>query len=356
MAAVRASALRSRLAHPPPAATEPPLNGDAASDGREPEGQAETLPTPPRAALVPLFPLDLVLFPGVALPLHIFEPRYRLMVKRCMESRTPFGVINISAGQLATIGTIADIREATRYVDGRWDLVTLGTTRFRVIRLDRDAPYLRAEIALLDEPEGGPSSELLSAAERVSAGFVGYLDLLRGADEHDHGDEDADDESGDGEEDEELLSDEVTVEAIDEALAEEEGLRLSQEVVSEIERLMLASSAASASLRDADVEQVEVVQMDDDESIEDEEIDEDGELLATAITRLSGTDDPVGLSHIVGGVVQLPNVQRQELLEAPDALTRLRLLDQHLQREQLLLSEGVRPWSADPRALRSRRN
>ena len=278
------------------------------------------------------------------------------MVKRCMESRTPFGVINISAGQLATIGTIADIREATRYVDGRWDLVTLGTTRFRVIRLDRDAPYLRAEIALLDEPEGGPSSELLSAAERVSAGFVGYLDLLRGADEHDHGDEDADDESGDGEEDEELLSDEVTVEAIDEALAEEEGLRLSQEVVSEIERLMLASSAASASLRDADVEQVEVVQMDDDESIEDEEVDEDGELLATAITRLSGTDDPVSLSHIVGGVVQLPNVQRQELLEAPDALTRLRLLDQHLQREQLLLSEGVRPWSADPRALRSRRN
>ncbi len=116
------------------------------------------------------------------------------MVKRCMESRTPFGVINISAGQLATIGTIADIREATRYVDGRWDLVTLGTTRFRVIRLDRDAPYLRAEIALLDEPEGGPSSDLLSAAERVSAGFVGYLELLRGADEHDHGDDDADDE------------------------------------------------------------------------------------------------------------------------------------------------------------------
>ena len=163
-------------------------------------------------------------------------------------------------------------------------------------------------------------------------------------------------EARDEEEGEEMLSDEVTVEAIDEALAEEEGLRLSQEVVIEIERLMLASSAASASLRDADVEQVEVVQMDDDESIEDEEIDEDGELLATAITRLSGTDDPVGLSHIVGGVVQLPNVQRQELLEAPDALTRLRLLDQHLQREQLLLSEGVRPWSADPRALRSRRN
>lgn len=279
------------------------------------------------------------------------------MVKRCMESRTPFGVINISAGQLATIGTIADIREATRYVDGRWDLVTLGTTRFRVIRLDRDAPYLRAEIALLNEPEGGPSSDLLSAAERVSAGFVGYLELLRGADEHDHGGDDADEDGDDEvEEGEELLSDEVTVEAIDEALAEEEGLRLSQEVVSEIERLMLASSAASDSLRDNLGESIEVVQMDGDESDDDEEIDEDGELLATAITRLSGTDDPVGLSHIVGGVVQLSNAQRQELLEAPDALTRLRLLDQHLQREQLLLSEGVRPWTADPRAIRNRRN
>jgi hypothetical protein len=292
----------------------------------------------------------------VALPLHIFEPRYRLMVKRCMESRTPFGVINIGAGQLATIGTIADIREATRYVDGRWDLVTLGTTRFRVIRLDRDAPYLRAEIALLDEPEGGPPSDLLSAAERVSAGFVGYLELLRGADEHDHGGDDVDEDDDDEDESEELLSDEVTVEAIDEALAEEEGLRLSQEVVIEIERLMLASSAASASLRDTEFEPVEVVQMDGDEADDDEELDEDGELLATAITRLSGTDDPVGLSHIVGGVVQLSNAQRQELLEAPDALTRLLLLDQHLQREQLLLSEGVRPWTADPRAILNRRN
>ncbi len=55
-----------------------------------------------------------------------------------MESRSPFGVINISGGEIAAIGTIADIREATRYVDGRWDLVTLGTTRFRVVRLDRD--------------------------------------------------------------------------------------------------------------------------------------------------------------------------------------------------------------------------
>ena len=185
----------------------------------------------------------------MALPLHIFEPRYRLMVKRCMESRTPFGVINISGGEIASIGTIADIREATRYVDGRWDLVTLGTSRFQVIRLDRDAPYLRAEVKILDEPAGGPREELEAVAARVSAGFVDYLELLRGEGVHDHGDDDGDDEADDEPDDEEF-SDEVTAEAIDEALAEDEGGYLSEEVVSEIEKLLLTSSAASDSLRD----------------------------------------------------------------------------------------------------------
>lgn len=285
------------------------------------------------------------------MPLHIFEPRYRLMVKRCMESRTPFGVINISGGEIAAIGTIADIREATRYVDGRWDLVTLGTTRFRVIRLDREAPYLRAEVKILDEPPGGPRAELMAVAERVSAGFVDYLDLLRGEGVHEHGDdEDADEDEAVDDEGEDI-SDEVTVEAIDEALAEEEGARLSEEVVSEIERLLLASSAASDSPREQG-EDVAFEAADEDA----QELDEADDLLATAITRLSGADDPVGLSHIVGGVVQLSNAQRQELLETPDAHTRLRALEQHLERERLLLAEGIRPWSADPRALRERRN
>ena len=262
------------------------------------------------------------------------------MVKRCMESRSPFGVINISGGEIAAIGTIADIREATRYVDGRWDLVTLGTTRFRVVRLDRDAPYLRAEVQILDEPAGGPRDELTAVAERVSAGFVDYLELLRGDGVHEHGDDE-----GDG------YVDEVTAEAIDEALAEEDGSYLSEEVVSEIEKLLLTSSAASDSLRDQG-EGVEFELSDE----EGEPSDETDDLFATAITRLSGAEDPVSLSHIVGGVVQLSNEQRQSLLEAPDARTRLVALEQHLERERLLLAEGIRPWSADPRALRERRN
>jgi Lon protease-like protein len=289
----------------------------------------------------------------VALPLHIFEPRYRLMVKRCMESRSPFGVINISGGEIAAIGTIADIREATRYVDGRWDLVTLGTTRFRVVRLDRDAPYLRAEVQILDEPAGGPRAELTAVAERVSAGFVDYLELLRGDGVHEHGDDDdeSDDDGDEGDDEGDGYVDEVTAEAIDEALAEEDGSYLSEEVVSEIEKLLLTSSAASDSLRDQG-EGVEFELSDE----EGEPSDETDDLLATAITRLSGAEDPVSLSHIVGGVVQLSNDQRQSLLEAPDARTRLVALEQHLERERLLLAEGIRPWSADPRALRERRN
>ena len=288
----------------------------------------------------------------MALPLHIFEPRYRLMVKRCMESRTPFGVINISGGEIASIGTIADIREATRYVDGRWDLVTLGTSRFQVIRLDRDAPYLRAEVKILDEPAGGPREELVAVAERVSAGFVDYLELLRGEGVHDHGDEEDDDEAVGERDDDEEFSDEVTAEAIDEALAEDEGGYLSEEVVSEIEKLLLTSSAANDSLRD----QGEIAESERSDEDEGEASDETDDLLATAITRLSGAEDPVGLSHIVGGVVQLSNAQRQSLLEAPDARTRLVALEAHLERERLLLAEGIRPWSADPRALRERRN
>jgi Lon protease-like protein len=261
---------------------------------------------------------------------------------------------NISGGEIAAIGTIADIREATRYVDGRWDLVTLGTTRFRVVRLDRDAPYLRAEVQILDEPAGGPRDELTAVAERVSAGFVDYLELLRGDGVHEHGDdEDESDDDGDESDDEgDGYADEVTAEAIDEALAEEDGSYLSEEVVSEIEKLLLTSSAASDSLRD----QGEGVEFELSDEEEGESSDETDDLLATAITRLSGAEDPVSLSHIVGGVVQLSNEQRQSLLEAPDARTRLVALEQHLERERLLLAEGIRPWSADPRALRERRN
>jgi len=160
---------------------------------------------------------------------------------------------------------------------------------------------------------------------------------------------DAKERLSDVEEGEYIEDDEVTPEAIDEALEEEQGAALSQEVVSEIERLLVASNAAAGPAK------VTEYGVGDDET-SDEDDDPDGELLATAIDRLSGSDDPVGLSHVVGGVVQLTIEQRQALLEAPDALARLTLLAAHLDRENLLLAEGIRPWQADPTALSERRN
>ncbi|NQW55591.1 MAG: LON peptidase substrate-binding domain-containing protein [Chloroflexi bacterium] len=325
-AAAPASARRIRRDRPRPAATDLEQNGDAPK-------------------LIPLFPLQLVLFPGVALPLHIFEPRYRLMVKRCLELNQPFGVIRSGNDGLSEIGTLAEIREATRYIDGRWDIVGLGTQRFRVTNFDRSAPYLQAEVELLDEAVGESAERVRATAERVSDLFIDYLELLRGVDEHDH-DHDGD---GDEEEGEFIEDDEVTPEAIDDALEEEQGAALSQEVVSEIERLLVASNTAAGPAK------ITEYSAGDDES-PDEEGDPDGELLATAIDRLSGSDDPVGLSHVVGGVVQLSLEQRQALLEAPDALARLTLLAAHLDRENLLLAEGIRPWQADPAALSERRN
>ena len=266
------------------------------------------------------------------------------MVKRCLELNQSFGVIRSGNDGLSEIGTLAEIREATRYIDGRWDIVALGTQRFRVANFDRSAPYLQAEVELLDEVVGESAERVRATAERVSDLFIDYLELLRGVDEGEHDHDDDEEEEGDYIED-----DEVTPEAIDEALEEEQGAALSQEVVSEIERLLVASNTAAGPAK------ITEYNAGDDES-SDEEGDPDGELLATAIDRLSGSDDPVGLSHVVGGVVQLSIEQRQALLEAPDALARLTLLAAHLDRENLLLAEGIRPWQADPSALSERRN
>ena len=267
------------------------------------------------------------------------------MVKRCLELNQAFGVVRSGDDGLSEIGTLADIREATRYIDGRWDIVALGTQRFRITNFDRSAAYLQAEVELLDEVIGEPAERVRATAQRVSDLFIDYLELLRGVDEGEH-----DHDHEEGEEEGEYIDDgEVTPEAIDEALEEEQGAALSQEVVAEIERLLVASNAATGPAK------ITEYNAGDDESPDDEG-DPDGELLATAIDRLSGSDDPVGLSHVVGGVVQLTIEQRQELLEAPDALARLTLLAAHLDRENLLLAEGIRPWQADPTALAERRN
>lgn len=137
---------------------------------------------------MPLFPLGTVLYPGLVLPLHIFEERYRQMVTDLLAGPEPqrFGVVAIRRGRetgvdgvsaLFEVGCTATVREVKRHDDGRFDLVTVGTRRFRLVRLDRSRPYLRGEIDLLAEETGDEAAAML-AAQAVRRTFREYLDAL----------------------------------------------------------------------------------------------------------------------------------------------------------------------------------
>ncbi len=141
-----------------------------------------------RTVVLPLFPLNMVLFPGQVLPLHIFEPRYRQMINRCVDEKLPFGVVLVREdmsnwreydGDVALpheIGTTAHIRRVERLGDGRLNIVVMGVHRFQIRRLRFDRPYLEAEV------EGFPlvtargrSYERLDVLHRL---LTGYMDLL----------------------------------------------------------------------------------------------------------------------------------------------------------------------------------
>jgi len=138
--------------------------------------------------MLPLFPLGTVLYPGLLLPLHIFEERYRQLVRDLMAESEPrsFGVIAIREGRetgvdgvsaLYEIGCTATVRKVVEHQDGRFDLVTVGTQRFRVAELDRSQPYLSGEVDLLPE-ETGDLQAAQQAARAVQSGFRAYLDAL----------------------------------------------------------------------------------------------------------------------------------------------------------------------------------
>jgi len=116
-------------------------------------------------ALLPLFPLEVVLLPGTPLPLHIFEPRYKEMMRECLANEAPFGVVRAMEQGIAEVGCTAEIVTVTKeYPDGRLDLVAEGRKRFEVLEVNEERSFLRAEVLLVpDEP--GPAVE----EERVRA-------------------------------------------------------------------------------------------------------------------------------------------------------------------------------------------
>ncbi|TCB97962.1 peptidase S16 [Micromonospora zingiberis] len=151
-------------------------------------------------ARLPVFPLATVLFPGLVLPLHIFEERYRALIRHLMGlpegSPREFGVVAIRSGwevapksgrvvpgtgevTLHEVGCTAELRQVTELTDGGFDIVTVGRRRFRVGQLDHHAaPYLTAEVSWLPEPTG-PDEPASLLATRVIAVFRQYLGLMR---------------------------------------------------------------------------------------------------------------------------------------------------------------------------------
>jgi Lon protease-like protein len=240
---------------------------------------------------IPLFPLHTVLAPGIALPLHVFEPRYRALVRHCLDASTPFGVVLIREGSevlrpgeddqelsISAVGTLAEIREASRFADGRWRLLVVGDRRFvvRDVHPDREV-YLVADVDLLED-EVGDATAAGALVRRVTRRFVDYLRLLQ---------------PRDGEAAEPIdVQVEVEVEVPGDAAAETTG-------------------GGPADLAAA----------------------------------LGIPDDPSTLSFLLTGIVQVEPDRRQELLEAVTAEERLRELDALLDRELLLLARRLAPFT-----------
>ncbi|WP_419925650.1 LON peptidase substrate-binding domain-containing protein [Candidatus Poriferisocius sp.] len=125
-----------------------------------------------------MFPLGMVLMPTMVVPIHVFEPRYRLMTRDCMERGSEFGVVLIARGSevgggdvRTDAGTAAKIIDAREFPDGRWGLVAAGARRIRVSRWLEDDPYPRAEVQ--DWPdaaeEGGDGAEIAANLPPVTA-------------------------------------------------------------------------------------------------------------------------------------------------------------------------------------------
>ncbi|HEX6868102.1 MAG TPA: LON peptidase substrate-binding domain-containing protein [Candidatus Limnocylindrales bacterium] len=253
---------------------------------------------------IPLFPLHTVLCPGIVLPLHIFEERYRAMTQHCLATGGPFGVVLIRDGRevgasgvttLAGVGAFAEIREAGRYPDGRFDLLAAATGRFAIESVDtRREPYLVAEVTALEDEVGDePRAERLAAA--AIRRFVRYLDLVRARDG----------------ESAETLDIRVEIDASD---------------AEETERPGGARALEAAA----------VVEDDDDPPTRRD---------------LTIPDDPTVLSYLLSGIVQVELPRRQELLEAETTVERLEGLIALLEREVTLLGRRLRYFAPDPKSL-----
>ena len=136
------------------------------------------------AVEIPLFPLNAVLFPHVPMGLHIFEERYRTMMRDCTEQGTTFGVLAIREGREVgagarphSVGTLAQLREVDELPDGRYNIVVVGASRFRVNSFSHRMPYLSGAVTYLEDGAATPASAALAA--RVIEVYRAYEESMR---------------------------------------------------------------------------------------------------------------------------------------------------------------------------------
>lgn len=119
---------------------------------------------------IPLFPLDVVLFPGAPLPLHIFEERYKEMIGECLRGETEFGMVRARRDGLSTVGCTARVMSVLRrYPDGRMDILCRGERRFEIESLHDDRSFFEAEVEWL--PEEPPYSTRQARQQCVALHF-----------------------------------------------------------------------------------------------------------------------------------------------------------------------------------------
>lgn len=132
---------------------------------------------------LPLFPLNVVLFPGQSLPLHIFEPRYRVMIKKCVDNNQPFGMVlamDEEPDAPASIGTSARVTEVKRLPDGRMNIVTMGEDRFKLHDFrESEQGYLIGDVSDFPLEESEPVDPAITA--KVRRQLARYLKLLADA-------------------------------------------------------------------------------------------------------------------------------------------------------------------------------
>jgi Lon protease-like protein len=220
---------------------------------------------------LPYFPLHVVLFPHLPLPLHIFEERYRAMTRDLLADGSPYAgrfVISSRDDEAPTdggIGTVAEVRRAERFADGRWALVVVGAERVALGPVDRSGPYALIEVEPLPESVGDTATAE-SLLPQVQVALDAYLDTVK--------------------------------------------------------RFVASSASAGQKSQEA----IDVAAS-----------------LDEVLKPIRLPDDPLAASYAVAGVLQVELSRKQQLLELPDAASRLEAELNLLRREARLLADGALP-------------